>query len=90
MPHTAAWDYCLRLGEQELRSVWWPFAEFFLPNEVAKTGQKSLSPYDATVADPAFFARWADRFVPFNKNLVASGPGWTLFTGADQDQNGVA
>ncbi|MBB5143015.1 glycosyltransferase [Desulfovibrio intestinalis] len=90
MPHTAVWDYCLRLGEQGLRSVWWPFAEFFLPNAVEKTGQKSLSPYDAVVADPAFFARWADRFVPFNKNLVASGPGWTLFTGAAQDQHGGA
>lgn len=89
MPHTAVWDYCLRLGDKGLRSVWWPFAEFFLPQAVDRTGQQSLSPYDDAIADPAFMARWMDRLVPFNKNLLARGAGWSLFTGGARARTGT-
>ena len=89
MPHASVWDYCLRLGDKGLRSVWCPFAEFFLPQAVERTGQQSLSPYNDATADPAFMARWTDRLVPFNKNLLARGRGWVLFTGGADDQTGT-
>ncbi|MDR2488068.1 MAG: glycosyltransferase [Desulfovibrio sp.] len=76
-PDSAALDYCLRLGEKGLRSVWWPFAEFMLLDE--RTAHPGVS--KNYTDDNAFAARWEGRLVPFNKNLVAAEGGWALNTG---------
>lgn len=71
-PAMGAWapqDYCLRLGEEGLRSVWWPFARLFATGLAARAER---------AAPPAFSARWAGRLAPFNPNLRIDGKGFAL------------
>ncbi|MDR1243311.1 MAG: glycosyltransferase [Deltaproteobacteria bacterium] len=72
MPDASVQDYCLRLGEKGLRTVWWPFAGFMLLD-----GREERMP-DKLADDSGFAARWAGRLTPFNENLVVAGPGWSL------------
>ncbi len=70
--YAAVPDYCLRLSEKGLRTVWWPFAEFvLLDDRAAHTCGKKM-------ADSASLAQWAGRVAPFNENLLAAGADWTL------------
>ncbi|MBE6440996.1 MAG: glycosyltransferase [Desulfovibrio desulfuricans] len=69
MGEAAAQDYCLRLGRQRLRSVWWPYAEF------VAIGQDAVQPVGENTA---FAERWKGRLTPANPNLVANGDGWSL------------
>jgi GT2 family glycosyltransferase len=71
LPDASVPDYCLRLGEKGLRTVWWPFAEFMLPEQKGCVSGKSA-------VDGNLLARWAGRLAPFNENLVAAGAGWSL------------
>lgn len=60
-------DYCLRLGERGLRTVWWPFAKFIANREL-------------TIPErPASF-KW--RTEPFNRNVKIVDQGFALEAGA--------
>lgn len=64
-----AQDYCLRLGQNGLRTVWWPYAAFV-----------HLHPDQCWLPDKieVFFNAWQGKLAPSNKNLLALGPGWQL------------
>jgi GT2 family glycosyltransferase len=76
LPDSAVADYCLRLGEIGLRSVWWPFAEIFLPVEL----NRNIDLAKICANDKEFLRRWHGRLVPFNANLKGSGKFFTLYT----------
>ncbi len=80
LPHASLPDYCLRLGEQGQRTVWWPFAEFMLLDD------KKARSCGRWLDDKAFTSRWADRLAPFNENLMAAGAGWSLCVSAPGEQ----
>lgn len=61
----SAQDYCLRLGKQGLRTVWQPFAEFKMLNDVhAAKGVEN------------FIHKW--KLEPANKNILSLGAFWQL------------
>lgn len=60
-------DYCLRLGEKGLKTVWWPFAKF------VASGAISLPD-----APAGFNEKW--RLPPFNRNLKIVDHGFALET----------
>lgn len=63
-------DYCLRIGQKGLRSVWWPYAQVFLDPE-RKVGE----------APPeAFRQKWDGVVPPFNQNIMITGEGFSLCT----------
>lgn len=64
-------DYCLRLGQQGLRCVWWPFACFLL-----SSGQGEATP----AARKPFAEKWDGRLPAFNKNLRITANGFALCT----------
>lgn len=55
-------DYCIRLGEDGLKTVWWPYAEFTL-----------LAPDRRTEGVEVFAQTWRNRLEPANENLLALG-----------------
>lgn len=70
--HAAVSEYCLRLGEKGLRTIWWPFAEFMLLDE------RAAHACGKRMADSAALSQWVGRLVPFNENIWAAGEGWKL------------
>jgi GT2 family glycosyltransferase len=70
-------DYCLRLGELGLRSVWWPFAEFKMHDDAQNNYDVSMK----STNDILFYERWAGKLIPFSRNLVASNICFSLSTG---------
>lgn len=63
-------DYCMRLGQRGLRSIWVPFAVF--------TAGDGVRPTPPTAE---FAARWRGVLPPFNRNLRIDGGGLSLCTG---------
>ncbi len=76
--YAAVPDYCLRLSEKGLRTVWWPFAEFMLLDD------RAARDCGKRMADSASLAQWAGRVAPFNENLLAAGADWTLCVSGSQ------
>lgn len=64
-------DYCLRLGRNGLRSLWWPFARFVMPCGLRPN---HLPP------EP-FMLKWHGALPPFNRNVMIDGEGFSLCTG---------
>lgn len=72
-PDMGAWalqDYCLRLGQKGLRSVWWPYAQLFL-EPGGNTGES---------APETFRRKWDGVVPPFNQNIMINGEDFSLCT----------
>lgn len=69
MGEAAPLDYCLRLGQKGLRSIWWPW--------VACTVPQAVTPSEP-LANAAFQVRWNGRLPPLHPDLHAYGTGWVL------------
>lgn len=70
MEDWALQDYCLRLGQKGLRSVWWPYAQLFLEPRGNRGGS----------APETFRRKWDGVVPPFNQNIVINGEGFSLCT----------
>lgn len=60
MESSAMQDYCLRLGGENLRSVWWPYVAFIFSGE---------EKYLKTRQNEEFKKLWQNSLVPFNPNI---------------------
>ncbi len=69
MHEAAAQDFCLRLGEIGLRSVWWPYVEFYLSKTTILPDLTSNAP---------FTQRWHKRAKPSLPNLIIDEQGFSL------------
>ncbi len=73
LPESSIQDYCLRLGERGLHTVWWPHAEFMLSRE------RTAQIMNRSRIEPVFQERWANRLTPCNENLVIEEGRWALY-----------
>ncbi len=81
MGNAAAIDFCLRLGENGLRTVVTPFAEFLLTSvtPAARHSEKD-EPWESGifVNEPALYAGRQKKLQPCHPFLSAGMEGWTL------------
>ena len=72
MGDAAFFDFCLRLAQQGLDTVWWPYTEFITLSE-------NINPCLAN-QNTTFSKRWQNHLSRVNRNLKIIDGDWSLIS----------